>query len=115
MDQLKQDCGVYCPISGYLYYQKVIDGLVSACLKLGGTLCEGVDLNTISQMDNSKYHITCSEGIIGAKIIINCAGANAGQFGKYTKSTQPFTARHHELLIVRPEQFPENSPMILIL
>ena len=72
-------------------------------------------MNTIPLMDNSKYRITYSEGIIEANILINSAGANAVQFGKYTKYTQPFAARHQELLIAGPEPFPENSPIILIL
>ena len=76
LSQLIQDYGVYCPIGGYLNHQKVIDGLVSGFHKLGGKLREGVEVNTISEMDNSKYRITSSEGIIEAKVIINCAGAH---------------------------------------
>ena len=104
----------YCPIGGYLNHQKVIDGLVSGFHKLGGKLREGVEVNTISEMDNSKYRITSSEGIIEANVIINCAGAHAGQFGRYSKAKQSFTSRHHELLIVRPEKpFPEKCPWLI--
>ena len=114
LGQLIQDYGVYCPIGGYLDHQKVIDGLVSGFHKLGGKLREGVEVNTISVMDNSKYRITSSEGIIEANIIINCAGAYAGQFASYSKAEQSFTSRHHELLIVRPEKpFPENCPWLI--
>ena len=65
-------------------------------------------------MDNSKYRITSSEGTIEANIIINCTGAHAGQFGRYSKAKQSFKSRHHELLIVRPEKpFPENCPWLI--
>ena len=114
LGQLIQDYGVYCPIGGYLDHQKVIDGLVSGFHKLGGKLREGVEVNTISLMDNSKYRITSSGGIIEANIIINCAGAHAGQFARYSKAEQSFTSRHHELLIVRPRKpFPENCPWLI--
>ena len=114
LSQLIQEYGVYCPIGGYLNHQKVIDGLVAGFHKLGGKLREGVEVNTISEIENSKYHITSSEGIIEANIVINCAGAHAGQFGSYSKAEQSFISRHHELLIVRPEKpFPENCPWLI--
>ena len=114
LDQLIQDYGIYCPIGGYLDDQKVIDGLVSGFHKLGGKLREGVQVNTISLMDNSKYRVTSSEGIIEANVVINCAGAHAGQFGKYPMVARPFTSRHHELLIVKPEKpFPDGYPWLI--
>ena len=114
LGQLIQDYGIYCPVGGYLDHQKVVDGLVSGFHKLGGKLREGVEVNTISLMENSKYRVTSSKGIIEANIIINCAGANAGQFGKYSKTAQPFTSRHHELLIVKPEKsFPDSCPWLI--
>ena len=114
LSQLIQKYGVYCPIGGYLNHQKVIDGLVAGFHKLGGKLREGVEVKTISEMDNSKYRITSSEGVIEANIIINCAGAHAGQFSRYSKAEQSFTSRHHELLIVRPEKpFPESCPWLI--
>ena len=114
LDQLIQDYGIYCPIGGYLDDQKVIDGLVSGFHKLGGKLREGVQVNTISLMDNSKYRVTSSEGIIEANVVINCAGAHAGQFGKYPMVARPFRSRHHELLIVKPEKpFPDGYPWLI--
>ena len=114
LGQLIQDYGVYCPIGGYLDHQKVIDGLVSGFHKLGGKLREEVEVNTTYVMDNSKYRINSSDGIIEANIIINCAGAHAGQFARYSKAEQSFTSRHHELLIVRPRKpFPENCPWLI--
>ena len=114
LSQLIQKYGVYCPIGGYLNHQKVIDGLVAGFHKLGGKLREGVEVKTISEMDNSKYRITSSEGVIEANIIINCAGAHAGQFSRYSKAEHSFTSRHHELLIVRPEKpFPESCPWLI--
>ena len=114
LSQLIQKYGVYCPIGGYLNHQKVIDGLVAGFHKLGGKLREGVEVKTISEVDNSKYRITSSEGVIEANIIINCAGAHAGQFSRYSKAKQSFTSRHHELLLVRPEKaFPESCPWLV--
>ena len=114
LDQLIQDYGIYCPIGGYLDHQKVIDGLVSGFHKLGGKLCEGVEVNTISLMDNSQYRVTSSEGIIEANVVINCTGAHVGQFGKYPTVAQPFISRHHELLIVKPKKpFPDNCPWLI--
>ena len=114
LGQLTKDYGIYCPIGGYLDHQKVIDGLVGGFHKLGGKLREGFEVNTISEMDNCKYRITSSEGIIEANIIINCAGADAGQFSIYSRAEKSFTSRHHELLIVRPEKpFPESCPWLI--
>ncbi len=114
LNQLIQDYGIYCPIGGYLDHQKVIDGLVSGFHKLGGELREGIQVNTISLMDNSKYRVTSSEGIIEANVVINCTGAHVGQFGKYPIVAQPFTSRHHELLIVKPEKpFPDSCPWLI--
>ena len=114
LGQLTQDYGVYCPIGGYLDHQKVIDGLVAGFHKLGGKLREGVEVNTVHVMDNSKYRVTSSEGIIEANVVINCAGAHAGQFGKYPTVAYPFTSRHHELLIVKPEKpFPDSCPWLI--
>ena len=69
LSQLIQKYGVYCPIGGYLNHQKVIESLVSGVHKLGANLRKGVKVNTIFLVDNSKYRITCSEGIVEANII----------------------------------------------
>jgi len=114
LGQLIQEYGIYCPIGGYLDHKKVIDGLISGFHKLGGKLRTGVEVNKITLMDNYKYRVTSSEGIIEANIIINCAGAHAGQFGRYSRAQQSFTSRHHELLIVRPTKpFPDSCPWLI--
>lgn len=108
------DIAAYEPESGYAMPSDTAAGLMSAARERGARLAQGCSVNGIRLVGGRVAGVETSQGVFSAPVVVNAAGAWAGQINKMAGLNLPFdTWRHDTMFVVRPPEVGPAHPAVI--
>lgn len=99
------EIAAYEPESGYAMPSDTANALMNAARVKGARLIQDCVVNRIQTAGGKITGVDTSQGFFSAQIVVNAAGAWAGQFNKMVGLDLPYsTWQHDTMFVVRPPQ-----------
>ena len=99
------EVAAYEPESGYAMPSDTANALMNAARVKGARLVQDCVVNRIRTAGGKITGVETSQGFFSAPVVVNAAGAWAGQFNKMVGLDLPYsTWRHDTMFVVRPRQ-----------
>jgi sarcosine oxidase subunit beta len=106
--------GTFCPEDGYADPYLVAMGFANAARKLGVQIVEKTRVTAISVEKDRVRGVTTSQGSISTPLIINAAGAWAGEVARLAGSSIPVLPYRRQVFATKAfELFPRPVPMVI--
>ncbi len=105
--------GVYCPADGFIRPLEIMRGYTAAAVRLGARFLYGVAVEGVRAFEEGKVGtLLTTAGEVSAGLIVNAAGAWAGEVGRVLGTEIPVTPLRRQVAITRPfDLLPEEMPM----
>ncbi len=95
----------YEPESGYAMPADSANALMSAARQLGARLVQGCAVSGVLVEHGRVQGVETNQGLFSAPVVVNAAGAWAGQVNRMVGLDLPFTTwRHDTMFVVRPPE-----------
>jgi sarcosine oxidase subunit beta len=94
--------GSYCPEDGYAAPYEVTMGYAAAARRLGATILEQRPVTGIRQAGGRVTGVETREGPIAAPVVVNAAGAHAGEIGRLAGTDVPIRPYRRQLFTTLP-------------
>lgn len=108
------DIAAYEPESGYAMPSDTAAGLMSAARERGGRLVQGCSVIGVQVAGGRVTGVETSQGVFSAPVVVNAAGAWAGQINKMAGLDLPYdTWRHDTMYVVRPPEMGPGHPTVI--
>lgn len=108
------DIAAYEPESGYAMPSDAAAGLMSAARERGAQLVQGCTVNGILTAGGKVRGVATSQGVFSAPVVVNAAGAWAGQINKMAGLDLPYdTWRHDTMYVIRPPEMRGGHPTVI--
>ena len=108
------DIAAYEPESGYAMPSDTANALMNAARNRGARLVQNCAVTEITVTGGRVTGVGTTQGSFSAPIIVNAAGAWAGQINKMVGLDLPYdTWRHDTMFVVRPEEIGSSHPMVI--
>lgn len=105
--------GVYCPADGFIRPLEILRGYTEASVRLGARFLYGVAVEGVRAFEEGKIGtLLTTAGEVSAGLVVNAAGAWAGEVGRVLGTEIPVTPLRRQVAITRPfDLLPEEMPM----
>ena len=105
--------GVYCPADGFIRPLEILRGYTEAAVRLGARFRYGVAVEGVREGVEGKTGTwLTTAGEVSAGLVVNAAGAWAGEVGRMLGIEIPVTPLRRQVAITRPfDLLPEEMPM----
>lgn len=105
--------GVFCPADGFIRPLEILRGYTEAAVRLGARFLYGVAVEGVRASEAGKVGtLLTSAGEVSAGMVVNAAGAWAGEVGRVLGTEIPVTPLRRQVAITRPfDLLPEEMPM----
>ena len=108
------DIAAYEPESGYAMPSDTANALMSAAKDRGARLVQDCAVTGIQVKNNRVVGVETTLGIFSAPIIVNAAGAWAGQLNKMVGLDLAYdTWRHDTMFVARPAEMGPSHPIVI--
>ncbi len=108
------DIAAYEPESGYAMPSDTASALMSAAREKGARLVQNCSVNGIQVSGGRVTGVETSQGVYAAPVVVNAAGAWAGQVNKMAGLNLPYdTWRHDTMFVVRPPGMETGHPTVI--
>jgi sarcosine oxidase subunit beta len=105
--------GVYCPADGFIRPLEILRGYTEAAARLGARFRYGVTVEGVrGGVEGKTGTLLTTAGEVSAGLVVNAAGAWAGEVGRVLGIEIPVTPLRRQVAITRPfDLLPEEMPM----
>ncbi|MCC6612546.1 MAG: FAD-binding oxidoreductase [Anaerolineae bacterium] len=108
------DVAAYEPESGYAMPSDTASALMTAAREKGARLVQGCAVTGIKVAGGKVEGVETTQGDFFAPVVVNAAGAWAGQINKLADVEIPFdTWRHDTMFVVRPPEIGPSHPTVI--
>lgn len=105
--------GLWLPRAGYADPVRTTRTLARAAMRLGVTICEGVQVTALQTSGGHISGVQTDQGLIQTRTVVNCAGPWSARLAAGIGVTLPIeTHRGGTSLFQRPESIPVGSPIL---
>ncbi len=108
------ELAAYEPESGYAMPSDTANALMTAARARGVRLVQGCSVSAIQTAGGKITGVETAQGAFSAPVVVNAAGAWAGQFNKMVNLDLPYsTWRHDTMFVVRPPEIGPTHPTVI--
>jgi sarcosine oxidase subunit beta len=108
------DIAAYEPESGYAMPSDTANELMNAARAKGARLVQNCSVNGVQATGGRVTGVETSQGAFSAPVVVNAAGAWAGQINKMAGLDLPYdTWRHDTMFVVRPAEIGPSHPAVI--
>ena len=107
--------GVYCPTDGFIRPLEILRGYTEAAVRLSARFRYGVTVEGVRAFEEGKVGtLLTNDGEVSAGVVVNAAGAWAGELGRVLGMDVPVTPLRRQVAVTRPfKLLPEEMPMTI--
>jgi sarcosine oxidase subunit beta len=108
------DIAAYEPESGYAMPSDTANALMTAARERGARLAQNCPVTGILTAGGRVTGVETPQGVFSAPVVVNAAGAWAGQLNKMAGLELPYdTWRHDTMFVVRPAEIGPSHPTVI--
>lgn len=108
------EVAAYEPESGYAMPSDTASALMTAARERGATLVQECAVTGIQVVGGKVTGVTTNQGLFSASVVVNAAGAWAGQINRMVGVEMPLnTWRHDTMFVVRPAEVGPTHPTVI--
>ena len=108
------DIAAYEPESGYAMPSDTANALMNAARTKGARLVQNCPVTGIQVSGGCVTGVETPQGVFSAPVVVNAAGAWAGQINKLAGLDLPYdTWRHDTMFVVRPAEIGPSHPTVI--